>query len=187
MTKEELRLIVEEEKKIYLGKNKIKMKKSRHKRYYIFMYLFYFRHCQYYRNLRNNHKKLSKIQRNVLKYKYRHYEKMKNIYSYKSGVEIGIDSIIGRRCNIWHSGVVINGIIGDDCVFHGNNIIGNKGIGKDSLRPTIGNNADVGAGAVIIGNVSIADSCKIGAGSVVTKSFNEDNSIIVGIPGKKLN
>ena len=56
MTKKELNLIIEEEKNLYLGQNIKQMKKSKHKRYFIFMYLFYFRKCQYYRDLRKNNK-----------------------------------------------------------------------------------------------------------------------------------
>ncbi len=185
MTKKELSFIIEEEKNMYFGKNMKQMKKSKHKRYFIFMYLLYFRKCQYYKNLRQNRKN-SKIQRIIFKYKYRYYEKRKNIFSYKSGVEIGLNCIIGQRCNIWHSGVVINGNIGDNCIFHGNNTIGNKGLGNESLRPIIGNNVDIGAGAIIIGDISIADNCIVGAGTVVTKSFNETASVIVGVPGKIL-
>lgn len=185
MTKKELSLIIEEEKAIYLGKNKKQMKKSKHKRYFIFTYLFYFRKCQYYRNLRKN-KKISKLQKIIFKYIYRYYEKKKNIFSYKSGVEIGLDSTIGQNIDIWHSGVVINGNIGNNCVFHGNNTIGNKGIGNENLKPTIGNNVDIGTGAVVIGDINIADNCVIGAGAVVTKSFSETPSVIVGVPGKTL-
>lgn len=185
MTKKDLIHILKEEKNLYLGNNEKRMKKSQHKRYFIFMYLFYFRKCQYYRDLRKKVQN-NKIQRKLLKYKYRYYEKKKNNFSYKSGVEIGLDSIVGKCCDIWHSGVVINGNVGDNCVFHGNNIIGNKGIGNEKLRPTIGNNVDIGAGAIIIGNINVADNCIIGAGAVVTKSFNETSSVIVGVPGKLL-
>ena len=44
-----------------------------------------------------------------------------------------------------------------------------------------------GANAVIIGDVIIADNCVIGAGAVVTKSFTEPGSVIVGVPGRKIN
>lgn len=186
MTKEELELIIEEEKNLYLGNNEKRMKKSQHKRYLIFMFLYNFRYCQYYKELRKN-PELSKLKKRVLKYKYRYYEKKKNIFSYKSGVEIGINSNIGRCCDIWHGGVVINGNIGDNCVFHGNNIIGNKGLGKESQIPCIKNNVDIGAGANIIGNVYIAESCVIGAGAVVTKDCKDNNSILTGIPAKKVN
>ena len=82
---------------------------------------------------------------------------------------------------------MINGNVGDNCTFHGNNIIGNKGKGKENLNPTLGDNVDVGANAVIIGDVQIADNCVIGAGAVVTKSFVEPGSIIVGVPARKIN
>ena len=185
----EFKAVVSEEKRLYLGDNHNKakqMRKSRHKRYYIWKYLYFFRCCQYYRDVRQD-KNLSRFDRKLAKYKFRYYEKKKNIYSYKSGVEIGLDSRIGKNCDIWHSGVVINGNIGDNCVFHGSNTIGNKGIGNDSLRPNIGNDVDFGVGAVIIGSLSIADNCIIGAGAVVTKSFEKQGSVIVGIPGKAIN
>ena len=52
--------------------------------------------------------------------------------------------------------------------------------------PIIGNNVEVGFGAVIIGKVKIADGIKIGANSVVTKSFLEPNIKIAGVPAKKI-
>ena len=51
--------------------------------------------------------------------------------------------------------------------------------------PTIGNNVEIGFGAVIIGKI-IADGIKIGANSVVTKSFLEPNITIAGVPAKKI-
>ena len=187
MTKNELKRLLNEEKKMYLGSTRKavkQMKKSKHKRYFIYMYLCYFRLCQYYRDA----KRRGKFPRKILYgFMFRHFNRLKNIYSYKSGVEIGLNSKIGKCCDIWHSNVVINGDIGDNCVFHGNNTVGNKGIGKEALRPSIGNNADIGAGAVIIGSISIADNCTIGAGAVVTKSFTESGSVIAGVPAKKLN
>ena len=68
MTKKELDLIIEEERNLYLGQKIKKMKKSKHKRYFIFMYLFYFRKCQYYMNLRKD-KKSTKTFRNLHKEK----------------------------------------------------------------------------------------------------------------------
>lgn len=189
MKKQELERLLFEEKTLYLTADSNKqsdMKKRLHKRYLIWRYLYYFRLWQFYREQRSD-KTASKLNRKLAKFKSGYYEKKKNVYSYRSGVEIGGQCNIGKNCDIWHSGVVINGNIGDNCVFHGNNIIGNKGIGKDNEVPQIGNNVDIGAGAVIIGNVTIADNCIIGANAVVTKSFEEPGSIIVGVPGRKMN
>ena len=46
----------------------------------------------------------------------------------------------------------------------------------------VGNNVWIGSNAVILPAVSIADDCIVGAGAIVTKSFNERGSIVVGNP-----
>lgn len=63
--------------------------------------------------------------------------------------------------------------------------IGNKADGRNDLRPTIGNNVQVGANVTIIGDITIGDNVIIGAGSVVIKSI-ESNSIVVGNPAAKI-
>ena len=189
MERKELISIIENEKRLYLSDNLVRqkdMRKRLHKRFLIWRYLYYFRYWQFYREQRSD-ESIGKLARNMAKYKSRHYEKMKNRFSYLAGVEIGGQCQIGKSLDIWHSGVVINGNVGDNCVFHGNNIIGKKGTGMELKNPTLGNSVDVGANAVIIGNVTIADNCIIGAGAVVTKSFLEPESIIVGVPGKRIN
>ncbi|WP_350223368.1 serine acetyltransferase [Pedobacter faecalis] len=61
--------------------------------------------------------------------------------------------------------------------------IGNKTDGRNDLRPTIGNNVQVGANVVIIGHVNIGDNVIIGAGSVIVKDI-ESNSIVAGNPAR---
>lgn len=87
---------------------------------------------------------------------------------------------------IYHSGIVVNyrARIGKNCRLHGTNCIGNNG-GDDTRVPIIGDNADIGVGACIIGEVRLGDNVKVGAGSVVTKSF-DGGSVIVGVPAKLL-
>jgi len=48
----------------------------------------------------------------------------------------------------------------------------------------IGNDVWIGANAIILPEVTIADGCVVGAGAVVTKSFTEKNCVIVGNPAK---
>ena len=185
MNRAELNLLLAKEKNLYLGQSnaeKKRSKRSKHKRYYIWKYLYYFRLCQFYRELRTE-RSIGRFSKSLAKHKFKYYEKKKNIYSYKSGVEIGLNSKIGMMCDIWHGGVVINGEIGNNCVFH---TVGNKGFGREKETPVLGNNVDVGCGSSIIGGVHIADSCVVGAGSVVTKSVEKPRSIVVGIPGKPL-
>ena len=56
----------------------------------------------------------------------------------------------------------------------------------DSQSAKIGNRVFIGAGTVILGDITIADDCIIGAGSIVISSFPEPGSIIVGSPAKRI-
>ena len=59
-----------------------------------------------------------------------------------------------------------------------------RGIFKTKdLKPVVGDNVLIGAGAKILGNIVIGDNCKIGANAVVLKSAGE-NTTIVGVPGR---
>lgn len=117
-----------------------------------------------------------------------YYLRKRNILAGKLGFDIDTRTI-GKGLLIYHPGAtVINGgaIIGENCILHGNNCIGNKGP-AGSPCPVIGNNVEIGVGAKIIGGVTIADNIKIGAGAVVVSSFLEKGITIGGIPAKKLN
>lgn len=90
----------------------------------------------------------------------------------------------GEGLTICHYNIVINdnARIGNNCKFHGNNCVGNNGI--DKKAPIIGDNVDIGFGAIVIGDIEIADGCKISAGAVVNKSCLIPNSILAGVPAK---
>lgn len=180
MTREEVKSIIEEERKLYVPEQYRRMKYSHQKRYLIWKTLASFRMWQYWSEQRAR-TDLGIIQWYFAKFAFRYYFRQRNIYCEKSGVEISNKSVLGRRLNIWHGGVVISGHLGDDCVIHGNNIIGNKG-DRGGKTPVLGDRVDVGAGAVVIGGISVADDCIIGANAVVNKDFNENGSLIVGIP-----
>ena len=106
------------------------------------------------------------------------------------GIEIPSGCKIGGGLIIDHGQSLIlnrNVVIGENCRLRNSTTIGIK-LGKDGRYkcPIIGNNVDVGANVVIIGDIDIGDNVVIGAGSVVTKSFSK-NSIIVGNPARIIN
>lgn len=105
------------------------------------------------------------------------------------GIDIPTKVRLGRRCVLYHStALVINEavVIGDDCILRHSVTIGNKMTKNgESLPPIIGNRVEFGAGAIILGPVTIGDDAKIGAGSVVTKDV-APRSIMVGNPARAL-
>lgn len=107
----------------------------------------------------------------------------KNTLGVKLGFSIN-ENILGEGVILCHPNIVINPLskIGQNCIFHGNNCIGNKGFCNDNCAPVIGNGVEIGFGAVIIGGVTIADGIKRGANAVVTKSFLKPNTVIAGNP-----
>lgn len=74
--------------------------------------------------------------------------------------------------------------IGKNCRLCGNNCIGNNGFVDKA--PTIGDNVELGFGAIIFGDVQIADIIIIGANAVVNKSFEEPGITIAGVPARKV-
>jgi serine O-acetyltransferase len=188
MTKNELKSLLEEERALYLGEGRKKQSKKRltnHKRYCIWRALHDFRLAQYYSYVRTD-PGTSLLRRRHAKFASLYYDRKRNRSGAFAGVEIGINSSVGRCVNIWHGGIVINGTLGDGCILHGNNIIGNKGSGLKNETPVIGAGADIGAGAVIIGGVELAERCVIGAGAVVTKSCETPGAVLVGVPAKPM-
>src|SRR6202040_1998890 len=103
-----------------------------------------------------------------------------------TGIEIHPGARIGRRCFIDHGmGVVIGETseIGDDVLLYQGVTLGGTGKEKGKRHPTIGNNVVIGTGAKILGNITIGDGTKIGAGSVVIRSVPA-HSTVVGVPGR---
>lgn len=104
----------------------------------------------------------------------------------KTGIEIHPGAQIGKDLFIDHGmGVVIGetAIIGDHVTLYHGVTLGGTGKENGKRHPTIGNNVMIGAGAKILGNIKIGDNVKIGANAVILKDV-ENNSTIVGIPGK---
>jgi serine acetyltransferase len=98
------------------------------------------------------------------------------------GIDIPDRTKIGFGFDVWHGqGLVIHPqcIIGKYVRIRHNTTIGQKK--EDELPPVIGDNVDIGAHSIIIGNITIGSNSVIGAGSFVNKSVPE-NSIVYGNP-----
>jgi serine O-acetyltransferase len=103
-----------------------------------------------------------------------------------TGIEIHPGAQIGRRCFIDHGmGVVIGETteIGDDVIMYQGVTLGGTGKERGKRHPTIGHNVVIGTGAKILGNITIGNHTKVGAGSVVIRSVPDDCTV-VGVPGR---
>jgi serine O-acetyltransferase len=144
--------------------------------YWIRHYLLSLRSEEYYTFYKPN---------KLLKY---FYKRRKNVLGSRLGFFINA-GCFGIGLKIYHYGSIIvnpKAKIGTNCTIHGNCCIGSKGSFPD-YSPVIGNNVDIGQNAQILGDITIADGVKIGAGAVVTKSILEPNVTVVGVPAKILN
>ncbi len=103
-----------------------------------------------------------------------------------TGIEIHPGAKIGRRFFIDHGmGVVIGEttIIGDDCTLYHGVTLGGTSWDKGKRHPTLGNDVVVGAGAKVLGPITLANGSRVGSNAVVVKDVPE-SCTVVGIPGR---
>lgn len=104
-----------------------------------------------------------------------------------TGIEIHPGAQIGRRFFIDHGmGIVIGATteIGDDCMLYHGVTLGGTSTDTDAKRhPTLGDRVVVGAGAKVLGPITLGDDARVGANAVVVKDVPAD-STAVGIPAK---
>ena len=104
----------------------------------------------------------------------------------KTGIEIHPGATIGKGLFIDHGNGVIIGetaIIGDNVTLYQGVTLGGTGKEKGKRHPTIKDNVMISAGAKVIGSFTVGENAKIGAGSVVVDEV-PPNSTVVGIPGR---
>jgi serine O-acetyltransferase len=112
------------------------------------------------------------------------YRKVRNTY----GIDLPYTVQLGRRVVIEHQGaIVIHGhcIIGDDCIIRQGVTLGNRYLDRPLDAPKLGSRVNVGAGAKILGEVTIGDGATVGANAVVVKDVPAGYTA-VGIPAKLL-
>ena len=105
-----------------------------------------------------------------------------------TGVEIHPGAVIGRRFFIDHGmGVVIGETaeIGNDCTLYHGVTLGGTTWEKGKRHPTLGDNVVIGAGAKILGPITLGNDVRVGSNSVVVKSVDNAQTV-VGVPARVL-
>ncbi|MDO5850226.1 MAG: serine O-acetyltransferase [Methanobacteriaceae archaeon] len=109
-----------------------------------------------------------------------------HISRFITGIEIHPGAQIGKRFFIDHGmGVVIGEttIIGNDVLLYQGVVLGGTSLSKGKRHPTVEDNVVVGSGAKVLGNITLGESSKIGAGSVVLKDV-PPGTTAVGVPSR---
>lgn len=110
------------------------------------------------------------------------YRHVRNVY----GIELPYTVQLGRRVVIEHqNGIVIHGqsIIGDESILRQGVTLGNRYLERPLDAPRLGKRVNVGAGAVILGAVTLGDDAQIGANAVVLEDVPA-GATAVGIPAR---
>lgn len=103
-----------------------------------------------------------------------------------TGIDIHPGAVIGEGLFIDHgAGVVIGetAVLGRDVTLYQGVTLGGTGKDTGKRHPNIGNGVTIGAGAKVLGPITIGDNSKVGAGSVVLKDV-PPNCTVVGNPGR---
>ncbi len=98
-----------------------------------------------------------------------------------TGIEIHPGAKIGKNLFIDHGhGVVIGetSVIGDNCTIYQNATLGGTGKEHNKRHPTLKNNVIIGAGAKVLGNITIGNNVKVGANAVVLKDVPDDCTVV---------
>ncbi len=106
----------------------------------------------------------------------------------KTGIEIHPGATIGKRLFIDHGfGVVIGetAVVGDDVLIYHGVTLGGISTSSGKRHPTIGDGVIIGCGAKILGDIVIGNNAKIGANAVVLCDVAPDTTV-VGIPAKEV-
>ena len=109
-----------------------------------------------------------------------------HIARWLTGIEIHPAARLGRRLVIDHGmGVVIGETaeVGDDCYFYHQVTLGVARTSGGKRHPTVGNNVIIGAGAKVLGPITVGDNARVGSNAVVLDNVPDDTTV-VGIPAR---
>ncbi len=109
-----------------------------------------------------------------------------NVNRFFTGIEIHPNARIGRGFFIDHGmGVVIGETaeVGSGCTIYQGVTLGGTSLSRGKRHPTLGNNVTMGVSAIVLGAITIGDNAKVGAGSVVVRDV-PPNATAVGVPAR---
>lgn len=101
-----------------------------------------------------------------------------------TGIELPCEVQIGRNFVIDHfGGIIVSGYarFGNNCRIRNGVVVGLQRV-DEPCAPVVGDNVDIGAGAKILGSITIGNNVVIGANAVVIRDV-PDNCMVVGVPG----
>jgi serine O-acetyltransferase len=174
-TKDDLKFYLKEDLKRFGGKKpKLKDWVLKNEDWYIYLYIYHLRMIEYYSNTGNR----------KLKFFY-HFFKYKRLgFNLRFTVHI---NTVGPGFRIYHTGdflhVKRNCTIGKNCTLLPGVVIGNKNLKDDGSRVTIGDDCYLGLGAKVFGEVTIGNNAVVGANAVVVNDI-PDNCVVGGIPAR---
>lgn len=101
------------------------------------------------------------------------------------GIKLSYTVEVGRRVKLEHFGGMVLGAraIGSDVTLRQNTTLGLASGADPNAKPVLKDHVDVGAGAVIVGDIVIGEGAVIGANAVVTKSV-DDYCVMGGVPAR---
>jgi serine O-acetyltransferase len=105
-----------------------------------------------------------------------------------TGIEIHPGAQLGHRLTIDHGmGIVIGETaeVGDDVLLYQGVTLGNARFQRGKRHPTVGNNVVIGAGAKVLGPITIGDGARVAAGAVVVNDV-PPNTTAAGVPAKAI-
>ena len=104
----------------------------------------------------------------------------------RTGIEIHPGARLGRRLVIDHGmGVVIGETaeVGDDCLIYHGVTLGGRGHGKGKRHPTVGRGVMLGAGAKLLGPITVGDGSRVAANAVVLRDVAPGETV-AGVPAQ---
>lgn len=113
------------------------------------------------------------------------YRCMFKLCEWLCGMKLSYNVPVGRRVRIDHFGGIVIGArsVGSDVVIRQNTTIGIADPADRNAKPVIGDGVQIGAGAVIVGDIVVGSGAVIGANAVVTRDV-PPHAVVGGIPGR---